>query len=330
MNESAVPLLALVEVLGRDGRVTQCVRVQRWPLRVGRAIDNDVVIDDPFVAAEHLVITTDGGGHPQLQPLASVNGVQLGRRSLPAGEAHALDTAQAAQLTLGHTTLRLRWPDEVLAAERPLRRAPLASMVIVCLLLFWALQVATTWLQQDPGMKLADWLPLLLTVPLAVAAWCGAWSLASKLFQQRLDFGAHLAIAAVYLLAIELVTVLLPQVAASTSWGWLSRISAGTAAAIGTAMVVAHAVLVLPQRRMLIRSLAALGFLVAVAVTMTQNQQRSDRYFSELYTSTLPLPALRLAPAVPVDQALQVMPALRERLDASARAAAQSDGPEDE
>lgn len=330
MNEPDRALLLLVEVLGRDGRVTQCVPVRHWPLRVGRAIDNDVVIDDPFVAAQQLVIDAGADGSPRLRVLPSLNGVQLGRRSLPVGEAQALATTQGTQLTLGHTTLRLRWPGEVLAPERPLRRAPLLPAIIVCLLLFWALQMAETWLQLDPGAKVAEWLSPLLTVPVGVAAWCGAWSVASKLFQQRPDFRAHLGIAALYLLGIELAGILLPQVAAAMSWGWLSRIGAGTVAAIGTAMVVAHVGVVLPQRRALIRWLGVIGFVITAAVTVMQNQQRNERYFSELYTATLPMPALRVAPALPVDEALEVMPLLRQRVDANAKAAVQSDGPDDD
>lgn len=330
MSDSEQPLLMLVEVLGRDGRVTQCVPVRHWPLRVGRAIDSDVVIDDSFVAPQHLVIDVEADNGPRLLALPSLNGVQMGGRGVPIGQAQALHTSEGTQLTLGHTTLRLRWPGEVLAPERPLRRGPMLSTLIVCLMLFWGLQAATIWLQLDPGAKVAEWLPALMTVPVGVAAWCGAWSLASKLFQQRPDFLGHLGIAAVYLLGIESSSILLPQVAAATSWDWLSRVAVGTVAAIGTAMVVAHVGLVLPQRRGLIRLLAAIGFAVIAAVTLTQNQQRNDRYFSELYTSTLPMPALRGAATLPVDEVLEVMPLLRQRVDANAKAAAQSDGPDDE
>ena len=38
----------LIEVLDRDGQVRQSFPVAQWPLRVGRALDNDVVLSDPL------------------------------------------------------------------------------------------------------------------------------------------------------------------------------------------------------------------------------------------------------------------------------------------
>ena len=48
--------LAVVEVLDRDGHARQVVPVARWPVTIGRAIDCDVVLDDPFVAAHHATL----------------------------------------------------------------------------------------------------------------------------------------------------------------------------------------------------------------------------------------------------------------------------------
>ena len=39
--------LALLEVLDRDGQVRQSYPVLEWPLRIGRALDNDVILSDP-------------------------------------------------------------------------------------------------------------------------------------------------------------------------------------------------------------------------------------------------------------------------------------------
>jgi hypothetical protein len=54
--------LALLEIIDRDGHVRQSFPVLHWPFTVGRALDNDVVITDPHVAAMHLSIApTDAG-----------------------------------------------------------------------------------------------------------------------------------------------------------------------------------------------------------------------------------------------------------------------------
>ena len=69
--------VALIEWLDRDGHVQRGADVQRWPLSLGRALDNTVVLDDPHVAAHHAVLDLDAEGRLQLQALPSLNGVLL-------------------------------------------------------------------------------------------------------------------------------------------------------------------------------------------------------------------------------------------------------------
>ena len=37
---------AVIEVLGRDGQVRRCHRVQAWPLAIGRSPDCELVLDE--------------------------------------------------------------------------------------------------------------------------------------------------------------------------------------------------------------------------------------------------------------------------------------------
>ena len=53
--------LAVVEILDRDGHTRQLVPVWRWPVTIGRAIECDVVLDDPHVAARHATLGDEGG-----------------------------------------------------------------------------------------------------------------------------------------------------------------------------------------------------------------------------------------------------------------------------
>ena len=57
-----MPVLAVLEVLDRDGSVRHSVGVREWPLRVGRALDNDLVLDDPHTAAHHFSVEPDAEG----------------------------------------------------------------------------------------------------------------------------------------------------------------------------------------------------------------------------------------------------------------------------
>ena len=58
--------LAVVEILDRDGHTRQLVPVSHWPVTIGRAIECDVVLDDPHVAAQHATLDDkDGQQHEE-------------------------------------------------------------------------------------------------------------------------------------------------------------------------------------------------------------------------------------------------------------------------
>ena len=78
--------LALIELLERDGRVLRVLDVQAWPLRLGRALSNDFVIDDPHVAAHHATLSLDDQGALELVVGDTLNGLQMDGRPLSAGQ----------------------------------------------------------------------------------------------------------------------------------------------------------------------------------------------------------------------------------------------------
>ena len=59
---TASPTPALLEAVDRDGLVRQSWRIEHWPVSIGRALDNTIVISDPHVAAHHATIDVVPGG----------------------------------------------------------------------------------------------------------------------------------------------------------------------------------------------------------------------------------------------------------------------------
>lgn len=316
--------LGLLEVLERDGRVRRAVPVNAWPLAIGRAIDNDVVLDDPHVAAHHAVVEAGADGTLRLRALPSVNGVGCGRRRVRAGESVAIAATEGA-FTVGATRLRLRLAGEALASERVLARAPRHAVTIAIALLLWAWLLAGHALLLDPGSRPSDWLLPLLGAPALLLLWCLLWALGSKLFQHRLDFWPHLGVAVRGLLAVQLVGFVLPWLAVLTSWPGPSRIAGGAAAACAVAMLFAHARLVLPQLQRALALVAVAGFAAGAAILLALNQQRHERWFAELYVSLLPPPALLWAEPVAREDFLREAADLRARLALRVRDAEDED-----
>jgi len=313
--------LALIEVLERDGRVRRGFLVTRWPVTLGRALDNDVVIDDPHVAAHHCSIVQgpagEAGSPLLLQVGATRNGVQVGPRTLVEGEAAALPPLGEA-FQIGGTRLRVRLPGDPLEPERPLGLATTGAHPFVigaCAIALWALVLIEHGIYLDPGSSLTDWLMPLLAWPLGALGWCVVWGIGSKLFQHRFEFWAHFSILMKGLLAVAVLDVLLPLLAYALSWEWLSRVSPVVSALVAAATLYRHAVLVVPATRWVIGAGIAGCLLVAGAVLGTLNYQRSDRLFTDPYMATLPPPVFRIAPGATVKEFVGESTALRDRLD---------------
>lgn len=325
--------LARIEVLDREGRVRQAFAVSAWPVSLGRAIDNDVVLDDPHVAPHHAVFEVDADDSLHLRVLAGRNGMRWGRRALPAGgEPVRLDRpatvpagGSGIELGAGQTRLRLRRPSDVLEPERDLvtARGDHAGTLVLALLL-WLWILAEHAIGLDPGSKPSDWLPPLVGAPLALAGWCLMWALASKIFQHRFEFWPHVAVAVRGLLAVEVTNFALLWLSGLSGWPGFARLITGATAAVGVLTLWAHARLVLPQQRRALGYAAAAAYVAGAAILLALNQQRHERWFAELYTRMLPPPSLLwhkpVAREAFVKRAERLLPALDK---SSAEAAAE-------
>src|SRR5215813_9914158 len=68
-----------VEILSRHRDVATRLRLEGPEARIGRGYDNDVVVDDPYVAAQHLRIFRDDAGRLVAEDVGSANGMFLDR-----------------------------------------------------------------------------------------------------------------------------------------------------------------------------------------------------------------------------------------------------------
>jgi hypothetical protein len=305
--------LALIELQGRDGRPLQAVAVRAWPLTLGRALDNDIVIDDPYVAPHHATLAPNAEGRLLLAVGDTANGVLLGSRRLAAGSTEPLP-AGGAGFTLGQTALRLRLPGEVLAPERLLLPARGLAPAAGAAALLLALVLAKHWVSLDPGADTAAWLPMLAGMPVAVALWCGLWALASKIFQHRFEFVAHLRIVLPWLLGIELVDTFGPPLAAALAWPGLWRLVPPLQLLLAALLVRQHLVQLLPQAGRRVSVAVASALLVGGAISLALTHRATDRLSRPPYMSTLPWPGLHGATPVEPAQLVQELEPLAAQL----------------
>ena len=316
-------LLALLEVLDRDGQVRQSFSVLRWPLRIGRGLDNDVVLSDPHVAAEHFTLALGDRGLALIVG-ETKNGVQLGSRKLDANTSHLLASSrEAPEFSAGRTRLRLRLPDQALAPELPLAVvAPLRQRLVpigVAALVLMAGMLFNTYLDTDAdGLGRAVGNTLLSTVAGALI-WCGAWALLTKTFTHQARFGWHLRVFLVSSIAWLAVGALPGVLAFALSWPWLTDFAFVGSFVVGAAALYFHLLAVEPARHRGLRWAAVACAVVGVALTLWFNVQRTDQFGEELYMNHLFPPALRLARPVANDAFIDDLARLKPLLDKKAK-----------
>jgi hypothetical protein len=311
--------LAQVEVIDAAGHGVRLVDVHAWPLTIGRALDNDLVLPDPYVAPYHATVALEDDGSLRVSVGDSRNGVRIergrGQQLLRAGEQAPLPTL--AHCHLGHSQLLLRLPQDPVAAELPLLHGLAASphwltpaLAVVAVL--WLL--ASRWIASDADTKWNEYLSPALAAGGLLFVWGLVWGLASKLFTGRFTLSPHIRLALIFGLALQIVDLLLMVLAFSLDWPLLSHLRGAASVAVAALWLTQHLRQVLPKHTRAAAAWVAACTVLGFAVAMVATWRRSDRLLDELYAPNLMPPSWRLAHGTPVASLVSELRALEQPL----------------
>src|SRR6185503_4648987 len=198
LHRLRVGAMMWIEVLSRHHEVVGRYRAGD-EARIGRAYDNDVVLDDPFVAPHHVRIARDETGALVAEDLGSVNGLYTTESN--ARVARVPLDGQAI-LRVGRTLLRVRAPEFAVGPERavgPVARVwPVIAALSVTVIVLSAL---TLWLNETHEPQPSRYFLPLLGVVVVVLVWTTGWTVLSRIFTGVAHFDLHLLIALCGLLA---------------------------------------------------------------------------------------------------------------------------------
>jgi hypothetical protein len=305
-----------VEVLSRHRDVTARFRINARELSIGRSYDNDVIVDDPYVAARHVKVFHDEAGQLVAEDLGSANGMYLdrGRNRLAR---FAIDGN--VPIRIGHTFIRIRETSHAVEDERLVqsghRFVPVVAALVLGVLLL-GIDAIKTWFTQTGEPHLSNYvLPALVLIGIALI-WIGMWSLLSRLFSGQSHFLRHVLIAETAVLAFWIYSELAEVAAFSLTWP-----IALDFAYIAYWLVLA-AMCFLHLREVGRTHLLAKGIVVAVllvtAVTV-QALQRSEAFANsgrQTISHVLLPPGMRLAPLQDETTFFADTGKLRTKLDA--------------
>jgi hypothetical protein len=207
-----------IEILSRHRDVAARFGIAGPEVRIGRGYDNDVVVDDPYVAAHHLRIVRDEAGQLVAEDMGSINGTFLeGGRSRLA----RIIVDGDKPIRIGQTHLRVRGVDYAVERERPARpergmlpvlgAAALGGMTLGIYLL-------KVWLSQTSEPRVSSYLMPSLMLIVTVLAWAGLWALLSRVFSGQSRFLRNLMIVLVGAFAITLYNELAQIFAFAWTW----------------------------------------------------------------------------------------------------------------
>lgn len=304
-----------IQVATRDGHVVSRHRIEADEARVGRAFDNDVVVDDPHVAPHHLRIAREADGRLVAHDLGSVNGVS---RESGGPRAASLPLDAEPGVRIGLTLVRAYdaahpVPPEVALAP-PRADGPWALGLVAA---FLAVMGLIVWLTTIVEVKLDQVVPLLLSFLAMVGLWGGFWALIARVFSGRARFAATMRVAAAGALAAAAWGVLTQAAAYGFAWREIHEWRSLGWWALAGAVSWMHLRIIGPKH---FGAAAALVCLIAASgasiVVMTRlEKQRTDGLAASL--GPLLPPAFRVAPAASLEDFLAGADAARRQVDES-------------
>jgi hypothetical protein len=189
--------LGYIEILDSKGKVTERFRVDGLPVTVGRAYTNQIILDDPLVSPEHLIIDKDEAGRLIARDLDSVNGLYDGTRG---HRVTSLLLASETQFRIGHRALRYSAIDQPVAATVLDRAAVSSQFALSCAglaggILVFSFLVLDVFLGSSERMTVAKTISDPLATLSYILVWAGLWALVSRVVLSRFNFAQHFILA---------------------------------------------------------------------------------------------------------------------------------------
>lgn len=283
-----------VEVLSRHRDVAVRHRCRGPVVTVGRGYDNDVVIDDPYVAPAHLRIARDESGALVAEDLGTRNGLYIDRKR---ERLQRVPLDGERLLRIGGTVLRVREGGQPVAPERPLHRpqrswitAGIIAALIVAIELLWL------WLGQTGDPKLSYYVTPIFGFLVLILAWSAGWAILSRIFGGEARFDRNLVIA----LAGVLVYSLYNEVATFAAYSFSSRTIASFHGMLVWALLAAVSFLhlrVIGRTRLWLKaSVVAVLALAVIGVQALSRSEAQEMIGQQTVFNRLMPPFMRLSP----------------------------------
>lgn len=186
-----------IEVFEQGQHRSFVVRSSKPVVHIGRGWNNEVIVRDPLVDAEHLEIFTDEAGFIRLRDLQSKNGTRLKGKKLPPDA----ELPFGEVIRIGHSSIIIHRGNEAVKDAEPIpqfepviERMQQPSVAIFAL--FAALLVAFLSGQFSPDISIEndDRIGRAMFFGLGLIFWSSLWGVVARLLRHEMAFWGHLTL----------------------------------------------------------------------------------------------------------------------------------------
>ena len=218
----------IIEVLNRLGHCTERHQFEHMPVRIGRGYHNDLIITDPHVSPDHLVIQeAESGWH--IEDCASLNGMQVKHQNATDDDTQN-HVNSGDDVIIGHSRLRFYAPDYPVAETHPLSVSkPLVSAIshpvvaMAILLITLCAMVINQALATNTNVGLNKLIASVLPAIISAMFWAGIWSFVGRLIRHRTNYIIQFSASMLFVLAIMLINNLREYLTFMTSSGFVAQ-----------------------------------------------------------------------------------------------------------
>ncbi len=300
-------MAVIIEVLGWGGKSRHHYRVEGPSVTIGRGYQNDVVLSDNHISANHLQLDAVEDGW-QLTDLESLNGVEIIKNpsvdSVSIGsESSSTLLADGAEIKIGRTRLRIiadSHPVEATKAlhrlERDVSRLNRFSIWLPLLILVLLINIATLYANSFVEWQWKNALSSILLTQVFLLVLALFWGAVGRFLREEANFLGHYSLILLASLVHSASDWLIGVIAYNLSAAFLITVVAPLIALLLVALLLSANFALATSMLARQRWITSLGFVLLLLVVSTASQLQQWGEFSAFpkYFAVLELPALQV------------------------------------
>jgi hypothetical protein len=298
----------IIEVQDHLRRTKIYYPVKMFPVRIGRGYSNDIILSDPHVCAEHLVIHEDDNGTWSAEDLDTKNGVHVLSEN---GKQKELKLMSGDMLVIGRTQLRFVSSDHPVEPSKRLRDKNSIVDAFRSVAIIWALLsvlilavAIDSYLSASNEIHIEKLIADALPVVGAIFLWSALWALLAFIVRRRLFFKFMLMASSAYYIADIILSIVIYYLAYNLNSTLfvdvVSYVTAGVLLVLLLYVSMAKALSLSEKRRLFLANVFSWGLIAIIVFVVYANKPEFNN--SPKYPAELKPPFAQFNPSIGLDE----------------------------